>query len=195
MNSYRNRMLQEYYDIMRTRGKEAADMVYDAYDAGGRFMDGPTMLDRGRDLMKGKGAQKAMGVLDKAADPIQQVLMKGADSIPLGKGGAMASRMAGGAIGKAVARGIPVLGALTAVGDVGDIVLGGDSMANKAMDTLGMGVGGTAGFFLGGPLGAAAGASVGKAISDGTQFLLGGGKSAEERKMEEALMMLRGGQY
>ena len=54
--------------------------------------------------------------------------------------------------------------------------------------------GGTAGAMLGGPLGASIGASLGKTVSDGTQFLLGGGKSAEQRRMEEALAALRGGQ-
>ena len=56
-----------------------------------------------------------------------------------------------------------------------------------------MALGGTAGFFLGGPLGASIGASAGKALSDGTQAIFGGGKSAEERKLEEALALLQGG--
>ena len=74
-----------------------------------------------------------------------------------------------------------------------DIVAGNDSFGNKAMDTVAMGIGGTLGA-VGGPVGIAAGASLGKAASDATQFLLGGGKSAEQRKMEEALAALRGGQ-
>jgi hypothetical protein len=44
---------------------------------------------------------------------------------------------------------------------------------------------------MGNPLLAAGGASLGKAASDGLQFLLGGGKSAEERKLEEALKLLQ----
>ena len=90
-------------------------------------------------------------------------------------------------------RALPVLGALQAVGDVGDIVLGDDSLGNKVMDTAGMGIGGTLGGVLGmgNPLMIAGGASVGKAASDGLQFLIGGGKSAEERKLEEALKLLQ----
>jgi hypothetical protein len=38
---------------------------------------------------------------------------------------------------------------------------------------------------------AAGGASLGKAASDGLQFLLGGGKSAEQRKIEEAVKLLQ----
>ena len=56
-----------------------------------------------------------------------------------------------------------------------------------------MGIGGALGA-VGGPLGIAAGAGLGKAASDATQFLFGGGKSAEQRRMEEALAALRGGQ-
>lgn len=90
-------------------------------------------------------------------------------------------------------RALPVLGALQAVGDVGDIVLGDDSLGNKVMDATGMGIGGTIGGVLGmgNPLLIAGGASVGKAASDGLQFLFGGGKSAEERKLEEAVKLLQ----
>jgi hypothetical protein len=74
-----------------------------------------------------------------------------------------------------------------------DVLAGNDSLGNKAMDTAAMGIGGFLGA-AGGPLGIAAGAGLGKAASDATQFVLGGGKSAEQRKMEEALAALRGGQ-
>ena len=77
--------------------------------------------------------------------------------------------------------------------DVADIATGEESIANKGMDVAAMGVGGAAGFALGGPLGASIGASLGKTVSDGTQFLLGGGKSAEQRKLEEALLALQRG--
>ena len=79
---------------------------------------------------------------------------------------------------------------LTAL-DAADVVAGPDSLGNKAMDATAMTLGGTAGFFLGGPLGAATGASVGKMVSDGAQSIFGGGKSAEERKLEEALKLLQ----
>ena len=119
---------------------------------------------------------------------------RGLNKMTMGQMPKTVGRFAGSALGRGVLRAAPALGVASAAIGAGDIVLGGDSMANKAMDTLGMGIGGTAGFLLGGPLGAAAGAGIGKTISDGTQFLLGGSKSAEQRKMEEALMMLRGGQ-
>ena len=96
-------------------------------------------------------------------------------------------------IGRFAGRVAPALSALTNVTDVADIVAGGDSFGNKAMDAGAMALGGTAGFFLGGPLGASIGASAGKALSDGTQAIFGGGKSAEERKLEEALALLQGG--
>ena len=96
-------------------------------------------------------------------------------------------------IGRFAGRVAPALSALTNVTDVADIIAGGDSFGNKAMDAGAMALGGTAGFFLGGPLGASIGASAGKALSDGTQAIFGGGKSAEERKLEEALALLQGG--
>ena len=75
--------------------------------------------------------------------------------------------------------------------DVADVVAGGDSLGNKIMDTGAMAIGGTAGAMLGGPLGASMGASLGKTVSDGVQGIFGGGKSAEERKLEEALTLLQ----
>ena len=60
------------------------------------------------------------------------------------------------------------------------------------MDATAMTIGGIMGS-VGGPMGIAAGAGVGKALSDGTQWLFGDKKSPEERRMEEALMALRGG--
>jgi len=113
-------------------------------------------------------------------------------------------RMAGSA-GKAIA-GLPAMGkvgaalkflgpAAAAAGGalaVGDLIMGQESLGNKAMDATAMTIGGLLGS-VGGPLGTAAGAGLGKMASDATQFIFGGGKSAEERKMEEALAMLRGG--
>ena len=103
-------------------------------------------------------------------------------------------RFAGSAMGRGIARTIPGISAAVNVLDVADVVAGDESLGNKVMDTGAMAIGGTAGAMLGGPLGASIGASLGKTVSDGTQFLLGGGKSAEQRKMEEALAALRGGQ-
>ena len=197
--SQNNRILAEYYDIMQKQGKEVADAIYDVYESAGRFADGPTTLDQAADLLntgKGKGVVgKAAGYLDEAAAPIQQGLQGLADKIPLGKGGATASRMAGGRVGQVIAKGLPILGAVTAAADVADIVTNDTSLGNKAMDTAAMGVGGTIGGILGlgNPFAIAAGASTGKFLSDGTQFIFGGGKSAEQRKMEEALALLQAG--
>ena len=96
-------------------------------------------------------------------------------------------------VGRFAGRLAPALSAFQNVADVADVVTGEENLANKAMDVTAMGVGGAAGFALGGPLGASIGASLGKTVSDGTQFLLGGGKSPEERKLEEALIALKRG--
>ena len=96
-------------------------------------------------------------------------------------------------VGRFAGRLAPGLSAVANIGDVADIINGDESFANKAMDVTAMGIGGTVGAFMGGPLGASMGASAGKSISDATQFLLGGGKSPEERKLEEALALLNGG--
>ena len=76
--------------------------------------------------------------------------------------------------------------------DVADVLGGGDSFGNKVMDTGAMAIGGGIGALMGGPLGASIGASTGKMASDGLQGIFGGGKSAEERKLEEALALLNG---
>ena len=196
-NSHSNRILQEYYDIMLKHGKKAADMVYDAYNNAGRFTDGATTLDRASDtlsaLKNNKVAQSTGQYLDDAAEPIAAGLQKLADKIPLGKGGATATRMAGGKVGSIISKALPVLGAVGAVADVGDILTNDTSLGNKVMDTAAMGIGGTIGgvIGLGNPFAAAAGASLGKMASDATQFVLGGGKSPEQRRMEEALALLQ----
>ena len=103
------------------------------------------------------------------------------------------SNKAAAKVGRFAGRVAPALSAFQNVADVADLVTGEESLANKSMDVAAMGVGGAAGFALGGPLGASIGASLGKTVSDGTQFLLGGGKSPEQRKLEEALIALQRG--
>jgi hypothetical protein len=103
-------------------------------------------------------------------------------------------RFAGSAMGRGIARTIPGISAAVNILDVADVIAGDESLGNKVMDTGAMAIGGTAGALMGGPLGASIGASLGKTVSDGAQALFGGGKSAEQRKMEEALAALRGGQ-
>ena len=84
---------------------------------------------------------------------------------------------------------------LAAAGGVlgaGDVLLGNDSLGNKAMDTAAMGIGGFLGM-AGGPVGMAAGAGIGKTASDSLQWLFGDKKTAEQRQMEQALNSLQGG--
>ena len=100
------------------------------------------------------------------------------------------ARFAGGKAAKNILRAVPGLGTALVALDVADVVAGPDSLGNKGMDAVAMGIGGTLGA-VGGPLGIAAGAGLGKMASDATQFLLGGGKSAEQRKLEEALKLLQ----
>ena len=84
------------------------------------------------------------------------------------------------------------LGAVGGVLGAADVIAGQDSAANKLMDSAAMGVGGFLGA-PGGPVGVAAGAGTGKMVSDGLQWLFGDKKSAEQRKLEEALAQLQRG--
>ena len=104
--------------------------------------------------------------------------------------GSKVARMAASKGFKNALRVVPVVGTGLAALDVADVVAGNDSLANRGMDAAAMGIGGLLGA-VGGPLGIAAGASTGKMISDGAQFLLGGGKSAEDRRIEEAIRELQ----
>ena len=142
-----------------------------------------------------KLAGKLGGYLDDAAKQTHQAIFNAADKVPVGKGGFTATRLAGNnPVMKTVSKALPVLGAGMAVLDAGDIVFGQDSAANKVMDGTAMAIGGTIGGVLGmgNPLLAAAGASTGKAVSDGLQWLFGDKQTAEQRRMEEALAALQG---
>ena len=113
----------------------------------------------------------------------------------VGAGGAApikntAARMAGSKLTKNALRFVPGLTAAFAIGDVADIATNDTSFANKAMDTAAMGIGGFIGS-AGGPVGTMMGASTGKMISDGAQWLFGDKKTPEQRKMEEALRALQ----
>ena len=113
--------------------------------------------------------------------------------VPKGASKMGIQRMAGQAlksgVGKAALKYLPAVG--TAL-SVGDLVLGDESFGNKAMDAALMGVGGVIGSAV--PVvGTAIGATGGKMLSDAIQFIGGGGKSPEERRMEEALAALNGG--
>lgn len=81
------------------------------------------------------------------------------------------------------------IGAVGGVLGAADVVAGNDSVGNKLMDSAAMGIGGFLGA-AGGPVGIAAGAGTGKMVSDSLQWLFGDKKTAEQRKMEEALAQL-----
>ena len=99
-------------------------------------------------------------------------------------------------VGRFAGRAVPLLSAIGNITDVADIIAGDESLGNKAMDATAMTAGAAIGGVLGGgvfsPLTASIGASTGKLLSDGTQWLFGDKKSPEERRMEEALAMLQG---
>ena len=104
--------------------------------------------------------------------------------------GSKVARFAAGKTAKNILRAVPGLSTALVALDVADVVAGPDSLGNKAMDATAMGIGGTLGA-LGGPLGIAAGIGFGKMASDAVQFASGGGKSAEQRKLEEAIKLLQ----
>ena len=103
------------------------------------------------------------------------------------------ARFAGGKTARNILRAVPGLSTALVALDAADVVAGPDSLANKAMDASAMGIGGTIGGIvgLGNPLAIATGAGLGKMASDATQFVFGGGKSAEQRKLEEAVKLLQ----
>ena len=126
------------------------------------------------------------------ADAAQIKVLEKLGGVGSGAGGvgSKVARMAGSKAFNTALRAVPIVGTGLAALDVADVVAGGDSLANKGMDATAMTIGGILGA-PGGPLGIAAGASLGKGVSDITQMIFGGGKSAEDRKIEEALKALR----
>lgn len=132
-------------------------------------------------------ALKFLGGKDFALSQQAKLMARGGEATKLG-------RMAGGKAARNVLRLVPGLGVGLAALDAADVVTGNESLANKGMDAAGMAIGGTLGA-IGGPLGIAAGASTGKFVSDGLQYLFGDKKTPEQRRMEEALAMLQGGRY
>lgn len=101
-------------------------------------------------------------------------------------------RFAGGKAARNILRVVPGLTAGLAALDAADIVTNDTNILNKGMDATAMAIGGVLGA-AGGPLGAMAGASTGKFVSDGVQWLLGDKKSPEERRLEKYLKMVNGG--
>ena len=100
-------------------------------------------------------------------------------------------------VGRFAGRAMPLLSALANIHDVSNIIAGPESFGNKAMDTAAMGVGAAIGGVMGGgvfsPLTASIGASTGKMISDGAQWLFGDKMSPEQRRAEEQARALYGG--
>ena len=91
----------------------------------------------------------------------------------------------------AVNAALKVAGPAAAALALGDVVIGDESLGNKAMDLGMMAAGGAVGSIV--PVvGTALGAGVGKMVSDGTQWLFGDKKTPEQRKMELALAQLQG---
>ena len=127
-----------------------------------------------------------LGGKDFALNTQAKLMARGGDATKLG-------RMAGGKAARNILRAVPGLSTALVALDAADVVAGPDSLANKAMDASAMGIGGTIGGIvgLGNPLAIATGAGLGKMASDATQFVFGGGKSAEQRKLEEALKLLQ----
>lgn len=162
----------------RASGNRVGDMMIDTAstygDLSGQFYDGMS-----------KPVRQAKAGIGRA---VGQKTRRMAGSA----GKAIAGLPAMGKVGAALRFLGPAAGAAGGALAVGDLLMGQESLGNKAMDATAMTIGGLLGS-VGGPLGTAAGAGLGKMASDATQFIFGGGKSAEERKMEEALAMLRGG--
>ena len=188
--AHSDRILERALGIYRSQGADAMNKFLDT-----KVLSKPSVVDLGTDLVRSKPAVKLAGMADDAnralgaGDLLDDIIGR----VPLGKGGGLLTKAAGTGVARFAGRAIPVLGAIGAVGDVGDLLLGQDSLANKAMDATAMGIGGTIGGVLGmgNPLLIAGGASMGKAGSDLIQRIVGGGKSAEERKIEEAIALLQ----
>jgi hypothetical protein len=159
------------------------------------------LLGNGMDM-----AGTALGYLDGLVAPtagkLQDAVVRGVTSIdpkmPLNVGPVVTPKgdvinMLRGPQAKFLSKAAVGLGAVNGVLGAADVIAGDDSFANKAMDTTAMTIGGFLGA-PGGPMGIAAGAGIGKSISDGAQWLFGDKKTAEQRRIEEALIALRGGQ-
>lgn len=146
-----------------------------------------------------RGGEIPLSYANKMTSPIAQGVQGSlvnnlsglADVKNTGALGKMA-RFAGSPAALNILKGATGLSAVGGVLGAADVVAGPDSGANKLMDTAAMGIGGVLGS-VGGPMGIAAGAGLGKAASDAVQYIFGDKKSAEQRKLEEALMLLRGG--
>ena len=153
---------------------------------------GKTNLEDVLRFLNGKGFS------DKAQAEIMEQLAFGGKAAAKGaKPGIVklgsVGRFAGGQTAKNILRAVPGLSTALVALDVADVVAGPDSLANRGMDAAAMGIGGTIGGIvgMGNPLAIGAGTGIGKMVSDGSQFIFGGGKSAQDRKLEEAIKLLQ----
>lgn len=179
-----------YYSVNPNNGSRIDDVLRLLGDLGTQA--GGIVNDYAAKQAPGSAQRILLGADAATQMGLKRGLGKAASAIPgITKEAGMRFAMSPGA--KAALRFVPGLSVLGAGLGAADIVAGNDSLGNKAMDTAAMGIGGFLGA-AGGPVGIAAGASLGKMASDAVQFIGGGGKSAEQRKMEEALALLRGGQ-
>jgi len=183
----RDYLIEQYRragDPAMARGVQLADMAVGAVDAYSGLTD---------DFVRG-GQRALMGIAPNRTGAV--------------------ARMAVNPAFKGALRALPAIGALSGVAAAGDILTGEESAANKAMD-LTLGTAGAAGALKMGAMGAAAGSVVpgigtvaggiggailgglggfglGKTASDVIQWVGGDKKTAEQRRMEEALAQLRG---
>lgn len=154
------------------RGNFVGDVALTAAELGGaahgKYLNAVNPLIRDTTYSAGKGARgvaKALGAKPKVAASAGRMAMQAL------KNPAMQVGM----------RYLPVAGTVLSVGD---LILGDESLANKGMDAALMAAGGALGSVV--PVvGTAIGVGGGKLISDGIQYLFGGGKSPEERRMEQ----------
>ena len=176
------------------RSNPAAPQAYSAGMPGLTSMpDGPSGQVAGYTSRATRGMPSNLKEITRAIDPEGMMTGTAKDTSWLAKRAGLNPATAT-KVGRFAGRAVPVLGAIANIQDAANIVTGEESLGNKAMDTAAMGVGGTLGFvFGGGPLGASLGASAGKTLSDGAQWLFGDKKTPEQRKMEIALQQLQGG--
>ena len=164
------------------------------------FPDGPSSQTAGYGGRVSRGAQAAVKgmpstkVISRAIDPTGVMTSTSKDAAWIMKKLGIAPKYAAKA-GRLAGAAVPVLSVIANAQDVGQLITGDESLANKAMDTAAMGTGAVIGGVLGGgvfsPLTASIGASTGKMISDGTQWLFGDKKTPEQRRMELALAQLQ----
>ena len=186
-----------YQELVRKHGSEIGRNMFNELERTGqlkpamqRLFQHPVSTAKHQAAVLKPHAKSLLTAIDSEAEGIHKGLKSAAKRVPKGFGREGAVRMAGGALGKNIARAAPVAGGLFAVSDVADVVTNDTSFGNKAMDATAMAIGGTLGS-VGGPLGTATGISLGKATSDGVQWLFGDRKTPEQRRMEEALRALQ----